>query len=171
MYRINDRSEAIKRVQQYLASVQERAFFVAPTGIFDDNTRLAVIDFQNTKNLSPTGEVDRFTFDALFLEYSLAVKKTKLLNSVGSFLCFPILPGEMGGGINHINRSMARLLNYYGITHRLRESSFYSDESARAVKVLRQIYLLPDLELIDEIFYERMVSDNDAIGRFNNNLM
>lgn len=171
MYRINNRSEAIKRVQQYLSLVDERDVFVAPTGVFDDNTRLAVVDFQRINNLSPTGEVDRLTFEALFSQYRLAVEKNKLNNSVGSFLSFPVLPGEMSGGMNHINRSMARLLDYYGITHRLRESSFYSDESAKAVKALRRIYLLPDLELIDEVFYGRMVSDHNAVGRFKNNFI
>ena len=39
MYRINDRSSAIKRVQEYLRSVGNKNIFVAPTGIYDENTK------------------------------------------------------------------------------------------------------------------------------------
>lgn len=38
---------------------------VAITGIFDEQTRLAVIEFQKTVNLEPTGVVDSATFEAL----------------------------------------------------------------------------------------------------------
>lgn len=38
---------------------------VAITGVFDDQTRQAVIEFQETVNLEPTGVVDSATFEAL----------------------------------------------------------------------------------------------------------
>ena len=61
---------------------------------------------------------------------------------------------------------MRNILNYYGITNRLNESNFYSEESALAVKTLRQIYLLEDRRNIDEELYLRMTKDHDSIGKF-----
>ena len=49
MYRIYDKPEAIKNVQQYLSVVGNPNIFVAKTGIYDENTRLSVINFQKDK--------------------------------------------------------------------------------------------------------------------------
>lgn len=166
MYRINDRPAAIRRVQDYLIIASSPDIFVAPTGVFDENTKLSVIEFQKKYGIAPTGVVDMVTFDLLFREYSLINMKNSLNQTVGSFIEFPLLPGEMSDEIIHINQSMARLLDYYGITHRLRAGSFYSAETSAAVKALRKIYLLEDLDYIDEVFYLRMVNDHNSISNF-----
>jgi hypothetical protein len=63
----------------------------------------------------------------------------------------------------HVNRTLTRLLDHYGYTHNLRESNFYSQNTADAVKILRRIYLLEDKNLIDEELYGRMINDHDSI--------
>lgn len=166
MYRIYDKPEAIKRVQIYLGLVGNPDIFVAPTGVYDDNTKKSVRDFQRDKNIYDTGEVDKLTFDLLFHEYSILLEKNALKNAIDSFITFPLLPGQSADGMIHINKAMANLLDYYGYTHRLRESNFYSSETADAVKLLRQIYMLENKEFIDEIFYLRMTKDHNSINKF-----
>lgn len=171
MYKVYDKQEAVRQVQLYLAAVEDGRLYVAPTGVFDENTRLSVISFQNLRGLEPTGIVDRETFDLLYLEYVDAGERNLLYATHGSFISFPLLPGQRSDSMMQINRMLAALLNYYGLSHNLRDSNFYSDETASAVKMMRRIYLLPDLNLIDEDFYIAMFRDHDSIisknGNFN----
>lgn len=165
MYRINDRQAAIAKVQTYLAAITED-IFITPNGVFDDNTRLAVIAFQEKSGLEGTGVVNYATFELLYSEYSKAVMQNNVTDTVGSFLIFPIRIGDMSDGVYHINSTLARLLDYYGITHRLRASSFFSNETALAVAALRKIYMLDEGDHIDELFYYRMINDYNSQSIF-----
>ena len=140
-----------------------------PSGVYDENTRLSVTDFQRKNGIGVTGIVDYETFNLLYREFVFINEKTSLNKRLGSFTDFPILPGYMGDAMIHLNRSMRRLLDYYGFSHRLRESNFYSEETARAVGILRSVYIMEEKELIDEELYVRIIKDHDSIGRFNNN--
>ena len=166
MYRINDRQAAIRQVQKYLIAVSDSDISLVPSGVFDENTRLSVIEFQKKRGTPATGVVDIATFEHLYIEYRKKTMKDEIKDTVGSFISFPLRPGDMNDGIFHINRTLARLLDYYGVTHRLRASTFYSDETALAVRELRRIYLLEDTDMIDEIFYRRMINDHILIGNF-----
>ena len=150
MYRIDDKPEAIKRVQQYLAVASAPDIFVPPTGIYDENTRLSVVYFQKLKSLEPTGIVDYTTFELLYEDYLIISQKKKLNDKLNTFIAFRLLPGYMAEEMTHINRTMRDLLNYYGFTNSLRDSNFYSRESGNAVKILREIYSLAPKDFIDE---------------------
>lgn len=169
MYRIYDKQEAIRRVQTYLILAGDDSIFIAPTGVYDDNTRASVAGFQSANSLMPTGDVDRATFELLYEKYLLISEKRKITESADSFISFPLSEGYMDEEMIHINRILARLLEYYGLPHRLRSSRFYSKETGLAVRSIREIYRLPGGDEIDEIMYSRMVRDHDSIGRFNNN--
>ncbi len=169
MYRIDDKPEAIRQVQTYLRVVGNPEIFIYPSGIYDENTRLSVIDFQTSRDITPSGDVDKTTFDLLFSEYVTANDKNELNRTLDSFISFPLLPGDSSDGMTHINKTLSRVLEHYGHTHSLRGGNFYSDETAEAVKIMRGIYMLEELEMIDEVFYLRLIADHDSIGRFNNN--
>ena len=161
MYRIDDRQTAIMQVQKFLMALTED-IFIAPSGVFDDNTRLAVIVFQKKFGLEDTGVVDFATFELLYREYAKIVMHGSVNDTVGNFLIFPMQRGDMSEGIFHINTTLAALLDYYGITHRLRASSFYSEETALAVSALRKIYMLDEGDHIDELLYFRMINDYNS---------
>ena len=163
MYSLNDKSKAIKKIQKYLSNVGNRDIFVAPTGVYDENTRLSVIDFQGKNNINKSGVVDRITFESLYSEYVRIQERDIIRKKVNSFINFPILPGSFFSEMIHINNLLINLLEYYGIHHNLRENAFYSEETANAVQRLRGIYLLEDGNFIDERLYARMLSDYDSI--------
>ena len=166
MYRIYDTKSAIREVQTYLGMAGNAEIPVAPSGAYDDNTLLSVIDFQKREGLPESGVVDRATFNRLYDVYALLRERERFDKKSDSFISFPLLPGVAADGVAHINRMMSRLLGYYGHTHSLRPSRFYSDESAAAVKILREIYRLEDKGYIDEALYIRMVKDHDSIDKF-----
>ena len=166
MYRIYDKTEAIRSLQRYLTVAGNPDIFIMPSGVYDENTKLSVLDFQAKNNLTSTGIVDYETFTAIYKSY-LKLTEAEILNKrFDSFIQFPIYPGKISDGMSHINRMMRNILNYYGITNRLNESNFYSEESTLAVKTLRQIYLLEDRRNIDEELYLRMTKDHESIGKF-----
>ncbi len=167
MYRINDKSEAIRGVQTFLRVVGDPKIFVAPSGVFDDNTRLSVIEFQRRYNLEPTGVVNYETFNLIYQEYLFRTKNAKVRELTDSFIDFPLLPGDFNDEMTHINRTLGRLLDYYGHTHRLRANNFYSSETSYAVRILRSIYMLDGDDFIDEEFYRRMIIDHNSIGENN----
>lgn len=164
MYRINDRPAAIERVQRYLRVAGNPDIFVAPTGVFDENTRLSVIDFQEKNSLEGSGVVDRTTFDLLFAAFTLLTERDRIREGLDSFIEFPLKPGQYAEPMIHINRTLARLLNHYGQPHTLRESNFYSKSTSEAVRLMRGIYLLEGEDLIDEHLYLRMITDHDSIA-------
>ena len=171
MYRIDDRPEAIRSVQRYLRIAGNPDIFIMPSGVYDENTRLSVMDFQSENQLLPTGIVDYTTFVLLFNRYVYLTEIINLNKKFDSFVSFPLLPGDMNDAMIHLNRTMRRLLNYYGFTSRLNESNFYSNETTRAVDILRSLYMLEPKELIDEELYIRMIRDHNSIGLFNNNFL
>ncbi len=169
MYRIYDTPSAIREVQIYLGLAGNPDILVVPSGVYDDNTRLSVEDFQRAQGLGNTGVVDRETFDRLYEVYVILRDTEELNSKINSFISFPIMRGQSSRGMKHINATIARLMDYYGFTHNLRESSFYSTETDAAVAILRKIYILEDKDGIDEVFYMRMIKDHDSIGSFTNN--
>ena len=167
MYRIYDRAEAIRSVQRYLRIVGNPNVFVAPSGVYDENTRQSVIDFQERMLLEPTGMVDYHTFVKIYEEYLKYIMRAKVKEDAGAFASFPFLPGDMNEKLIHINRLARDIMNYYGFTNRIRDDSFYSEETARAVEILRSVYLLEKKEMIDEVLYSRMILDHASISRLN----
>ncbi len=169
MYRIYDTPSAIREVQIYLGMAGNPDIIVVPSGIFDDNTKLSVEDFQRRENLEDTGVVDLETFERLYAAYVRLRDIEELNNKIDSFISLPVMPRQSSRGMAHINSTLARLMDYYGFTHNLRESSFYSTETESAVATLRKIYVLEQKDGIDEVFYIRMIRDHDSIGGFTNN--
>lgn len=165
MYRINDKQAAITRVQTYLAAIT-KDIFVAPSGVFDENTKLAVKAFQENNGIEATGIVDLTTLELLYRQYRLSEGKKVINDTTGSFIIFPMQKGDMSEEIFHINNTLIRLLDYYGKTHRLRASCFYSEETAHAVSALREIYMLEGGDFIDELLYSRMIKDHNSQSIF-----
>lgn len=166
MYRIYDTPSAIREVQIYLGKAGNPDILVVPSGVYDENTRLSVRDFQKREGLLESGTVDYETFERLYDVYVILRDGEETRSKVDSFISFPLFPGRSADGIAHINRMLMRLLDYYGYTHNLRPSSFYSIETAQAVNILNEIYRLENQGYIDEVLYMRMIKDHDSIGKF-----
>ena len=163
MYRINDEQAAIREIQRYLVLIGTPEIPVVTTGIYDDNTRASVTDFQKKNGAVADGVVNRETFEMLYEAFLLQEKINEVNNSIGSFFDFPLKIGDMSEEMFGINTTLARLLDHYGYTHNLRSSRYFSRETARSVAEIRKIYKLTYGEEIDEILYYRMIRDHDSI--------
>ena len=166
MYRIYDKSEAIKRVQSYLRAVGRSDILILPTGVYDENTRNSVIYFQAENKIQVTGEVDKETFDLLYGKYMEVMSARKISENTSNKFDFPILPGDHFAEMLNINHALASLLDYYGQYHSVRITTYYSNESVAAVNDLKKIYMLPINDTIDAILYSRMMMDLASINNF-----
>ncbi len=166
MYSIYDKESAILQVQGFLRAIGDKDIFVAPSGVYDENTRLSVVSFQRENQLEPSGVVDLITFRLLYDQFIRHKENQRVMESNAHILDFPVLPGGRARGMAHINRMLSLLMNYYGHIHNLQETSnYYTAETANAVRIMRKIYALEPLELIDTELYQMLTLDTGEIEK------
>ena len=163
MYRVYDTEAAIRCVQKYLSVVMYPKLKLTYTGVYDDYMRRAIIDFQMDNNIPPTGIVDYKTFDAIFEQYRIKEKINKVTSGRGLAISFPLYPGCQTTTMVQINKMISLMLEYYGHSYCIRWNGIYSEQTSKAVEVLRKIYLLPADDSIDELFYMRLLYDYDSV--------
>jgi peptidoglycan hydrolase-like protein with peptidoglycan-binding domain len=84
--------DAIINLQTYLRAqslVDSTAPLVPIDGIFDTQTKNALIDFQIRNNLPPTGIADRTTWDLLYTQYLDILESTSLPQAIIPFPSYP----------------------------------------------------------------------------------
>jgi hypothetical protein len=126
-----------------------------------------VEDFQKRMNLSPTGSVDKKTFDLLYKEYINAKQKDRLDESK-AYLKLPIRPGETNFIMRQINQVLYILLDFYSRNFEILPSEYYTDRTSEAVSMMRKIYRLDDKDEIDQEFYVIMMRDFSLLSKENN---
>ena len=79
MYNMNNKKDAVREIQKYLLEISESdnsgISRISVDGVFGDETKKAVCEFQSEQGLPPTGIVDRLTYDALYAAYKEALMK------------------------------------------------------------------------------------------------
>ena len=79
MYRLGDKRAAIREIQKYLHFISDRITNEVPRiaidGIYGNESKEAVMAFQEYKGIAKTGEVDYETFNLLYSEYLKAKLK------------------------------------------------------------------------------------------------
>ena len=73
MYKNFEKNAAVKELQRFLSNISEG--FIAPSGIYDEATKAAVIDIQKKNSITQTGIVDKETYDVFIPN----TKKKRLL--------------------------------------------------------------------------------------------
>ena len=166
MYRVKNKSAAIKAVQQNLLNAGYTSNDVVISGIYDENTNAAVKAFQKDKNLEESGAVDEATFTALY-EYAEKGKRSKeLRENLSSVVIFPIKRGDHSTIIASINHMINDLLMKYGSSIHIYNKNFFGNETSSAIRLLQKIYLLPDSSVIDEELYLRIFNDHKSAYQF-----
>lgn len=164
MYRIENRSEAIKDLQKNLANLEKNNVYVAPSGIYDENTKEAVSDFQTRESLDVTGVAD-FKTQTMIYERSIEDRRRESIKKANPNINFPLSLRDTGYEIARINQILNEVLVFYGHYIIERESRIYSERTEQAVNILKEIFGYSESEGIDELFYERLMLEYSDISK------
>lgn len=154
MYRIDDRTSALKEVQRLLNLNQ--------TGIYDENTKKEVQEIQLTYGLENTDTVTYETFNAILEEYN----KRNMRNLESDFLFNPAFPfkiGDMGENIGFINAAIGLVLNDFVYEDIIPKGNYLSTNTISAANFLRKIFKFDVSDEIDEAFVKRLLLEKSAI--------
>ena len=146
MYRLENKAAAVREVQRYLlivAQKNEALPHITVDGIYSEQTREAVIIYQELYGLRKSGTVDIITFNSLRDEADLILREKELESTVISHSLFPLKIGSSGTDVANLNNALIELSAYYDI-QAPRRGSFYSKETEEAVKKMQRILILEE---------------------------
>ena len=160
MYRIDRRPETISEIQKYLREVSYALNFtphVVINGIYGDSTRAAVTAFQRLLRLPPDGDVDRRTWDALYVAYrnSLRGKEPPLLISPDAL---PISLGSRGTDVG-IVKSVLYALSPPVSEQMLPDRARFTRADVYAARNLGRRYGLPPSGVVDASLWKHMTAE------------
>ena len=162
MYRANDKNAATKEIKKYLYTLNQSSYpsvrRVTIDGVFDDETRGAVMDFQALMELEITGIVDYQTFTLLYAEYlnALAMQKPDKITGGGGF---PLSVGDMNEDVRLLHVFINELALIYTGVNNVGTSSYYSEDTAEAILALSKIFNVKETSLTDRAMMKRIVYD------------
>ncbi len=164
MYRLDDKSSAIKEIQKFLHYLADGRYEQIPSigidGVFGEETENAVKKYQEIKGMDVTGSVDEKTFISLYEEYAalLAIQEAECL--LLDYTLFPFKYGDRGKSVLLINLFLDELGEAYEDLYRVRINDFYSRDTEGAVSKLRDLYMMPSTEeALDLILFKRILND------------
>jgi peptidoglycan hydrolase-like protein with peptidoglycan-binding domain len=157
----NDRKNDIQEIQTYLRIISfenPEIPTILPTGIYDSQTRSAVLKFQEEAGLPPTGEIDKATWDEIVSEYK---QVEAYLSAVGSISPFPsrqlqLKPGDRSTTVFMLQSLIATLAMHYINIPRITVDGYFGPDTEIAVKVLQKVVGLPETGIVDDKTWDCM---------------
>lgn len=161
MYKTDDRNAAIKEIKKYLYTLSQSIYpsikRTTIDGIYDDETRDAVKDFQAIKGYPRTGVVDFKTFTALYNEYVLALDHNQ--QSLLTDGNFPMSIGDMNEDVRLLHIYVNELAKIYTTIDNIGTSNYYSNETADAIEALSALFMLKSSKSTDKTIFDRILYD------------
>lgn len=171
MYRITDEAFAIREVQRFLLIIAEREPSLpisAVDGIYGEDTRIAVTEFQKMKYINATGIVDKETFELLFFEADDIIKEKNNKATVIENEKFPLKLGDSGTDVSLLNTLLRHLSKFYKDIYELPYGSFFSKETENAVKIMQGVFQTDKTGTVSEGFIALLRSEVAARENFSN---
>ena len=159
----NNLSDAIRNLQTYL---REISFYdssiprVPIDGLYDTDTRAAVLEFQRTRGLEANSNVDKETWDAIYEEY-LALKKANTRERTQSFFpdhtpSYVARMGEKSSFVAIIQLMLRELSLDFDEIGGLAIDGIFGQETADAVSAFQRASLLDVTGEVDLETYNRL---------------
>ena len=133
--------DAILNLQTYLRTISfadSRIERVPIDGIFDSDTEKAVTSFQRTRGLSPTGIVDKTTWDAIYNEFK---QITESSDEEQRYNFFPANPenyeatiGEESAFISLVQLLLRELSAVYDTFENIEITGIFDENTENAIK-------------------------------------
>lgn len=133
---------------------------VVPDGIYGEQTQNAVMEFQKTKNIVPTGILDNETWDELVKEFEILSEEVRLLNPFGiNYLRYiNIKPGENSKAL-YVIQAMIKVISLsIDNINSVEITGQNSDELVEIIKQLQRLSDMPETGIIDIPTYNMIVN-------------
>lgn len=156
MYNVNDKSSAIRELQRFLLLISQNYSIphLSVDGIFSEETRTAVEEFQRQNSLPVTGIAERETFDLAYKKY----KEELLRLAMSTNKDFPLKIGDSGNNVTELNNLINELSFYYRDLAKV-YGDFYSKDTENSVKLLQQYFLQIPSGTVNALFIERLKNE------------
>ena len=167
---------AIRNLQRYL---KQLSFFhpeliedIIITGIYDNNTKNAVINLQRSFGLEANGAVDKLTWDMIYNEYQSSLSLNASAIGIDPFYDMPadyeIKPYESSALVKIIEIMLEEISAVYELDSKaITQNGVYDESKANAVIHIQKVNLLPQTGRIDRMTWEALAREYNAISRKN----
>ena len=149
-------TKAVKNLQRYLRQLSyDDADMIAPPidGIFESDTRAALMQFQRTRELPPTGIADRDTWELLYAAYRASLASNSPPRTVALFPRTPksytLLPGARGTPVTVLQYMLVELARNNTELENVVISGLYDEPTSLAVLAFQQRNVLRQTGEVD----------------------
>ena len=137
---------AIINLQTYLRAqglIYPNAIIPPVDGIFDTQTKNALIDFQLRNSLAPTGVADRITFELLYEQYLDILENSTLPNPIIPFPSHPVNYAIKRSDNGFLVAVLQYMLNEIGVVYNVFEAieinGEYDEATENAIRSFQSI--------------------------------
>jgi peptidoglycan hydrolase-like protein with peptidoglycan-binding domain len=148
MYSPEQKESHIREVQRYLREISKKVAEIpqiSVDGVFDPNTKIAVISFQKYCKIPETGEVDSVTWD-LLVKYYLEFKPTepKGVNAFCAVNDGVLQVGDKCSCVTILNAMLDEIGDHQtNIPHVPHSGELYTTDTAECVRQIQNLSGLP----------------------------
>lgn len=156
-------NQPIFSAQTFLRKISQndsRVPSVIPDGIYNEQTKRAVEEFQKTKNMVPTGILDNETWNELVKEFDRLSQEIRLLNPFGiNYLSYiDIEPGE-NSKVLYVIQAMIKVISLsFDNIKAVEIDGKNSQELVNTIKQLQKLSDIPETGIIDIPTYNTIVN-------------
>jgi len=163
-------NEAISNLQIYLRQLSYADVNIPPVpidGIYDTETRNAVIAFQKQRGLNVSGIVDKTTWDEIYSAYLESITKNSPPLAVRFFPRTPIDHnlhiGDVGFIVNVLQYMLTELSRDYGDILNIEISGIFDNNTENAVKEFQRVNSIYPSGFVDYVTWNRITEHYNAI--------
>ena len=167
---MNER-EATRNLQKYLRQLGyfDADFPLVPTdGIFESDTRDALMIFQTKNSLPATGVADKETWDALFAEYLASLADNSPTGMIAPFPRFPdgykIVLGDSWFLVDIVQHILEELRVRYDNFDGVKRTGVYDKATEDAVKDFQRLNFLPETGFTDKATWNELANQYNIIS-------
>lgn len=167
---------AIMNLQKYL---KQLSYFypslvkdIIITGIYDSNTRDAVINLQKQFDVEASGIVDKITWDMIYACYRRSINENSSQNCISFFpdkpSTFEIKIGDNSPLVRIIEVILEEISAVYtDFENTVTANGIYDETKANAIRIFQRINLLDATGSIDSDTWNSLTYEYNAISRAN----
>ena len=162
--------QAISNLQRYLRQLSyfdEDINHVVINGVWNDETRNALLTFQRKNGLSPTGTADEQTWNLLFSQYKSSIDENSPPSPISFFPREPIGQsiglGDEGFIVSVIQYMLNEISILYDNLENVEINGFFDEATQAAVSEFQKRNLFPQSGRVDKRTWDRLVISYENI--------